>query len=62
MASKRVLCYLKGRKDLELSYTKEADGVKFYGSADADWAGDSDDRMSTTGYSLHLQTAGAATS
>ena len=49
MAAKRVLRYLKGSKDLELGYTTEAGGVKLYGSADADWAGDLDDRGSTTG-------------
>ena len=31
-----VTRYLKGSKDLELWYTKEAGGVKLYGSADAD--------------------------
>ena len=36
MAEKRVLRYLKGSKDLELCYTKDAGGIKLYGSADAD--------------------------
>ena len=36
VAAKLVLRYLKGSKDLELCYTKEAGGVKLYGSADAD--------------------------
>ena len=58
MAAKRVLRYLKGSNDLELCYTKEAVGIKLYGSADADWASDLDDRRSTTGYSFHLQKAG----
>ena len=57
-----VLRYLKGSKDLELCYTKEAGGLKLYRSADADWAGDLDDRRSTTGYSFHLQKVGAAIS
>ena len=62
VAAKMVLRYLKGSKDLELCYTKEAGGVKLYRSADADWAGDLDDRRSTTGYSFHLQKVGAAIS
>ena len=62
VAAKRVLRYLKGSKDLELCYTKEAGGVKFHGSADADWAGDLGDRRSTIGYSFHLQKAGAGIS
>ena len=62
VVAKRVLRYLNGSKDLELCYTKDAGGVKLYGSADADWAGDLDDRRSTTGYSFHLQKAGAAIS
>ena len=41
---------------------EEAAGVKLYGSVDADWAGDLDDRRSTTGYSFHLQKTGAAIS
>ena len=53
MAGKRVLHYLKGSKDLELCYTKHAGCLKVYGSADADWAGDLDDRLSKTGYSFH---------
>ena len=34
--AKGVFRYLKGSKDLELCYTKEAGGVTLYGSADAD--------------------------
>ena len=62
MAAKRVLRYLKGSKDLELCYTEDAGGVKLYGSAHADWAGDLNDRRSTNGYSFYLQKAGAAIS
>ena len=36
VAAKMVLRYQKGIKDLELCYTKEAGGLKLYGSADAD--------------------------
>ena len=62
VAAKRVLRYLKGTKDLELCYIKDPDGFNLYGSADADWAGDVDDRRSTTGYSFHVQRSGAAIS
>ena len=54
--------YLKEKNDLELCYTKDAGGVKIYGLADADRAGDLDDRRSTTGYNFHLQKVGAAIS
>ena len=60
VAAKRVHRYLKGSKDLELCYTKKAGCVRLYGSAYADRARDLDDRRSTTGYSFHLQKAGAA--
>ena len=62
VAAKSGLRYLKESKDLELCYTKKVGGVKLCGFADADWAGDLDDRKSTTGYSFHLQIAGAAIS
>ena len=62
VAAKWVLRYLKGCKELQLCYNKEAGGVKLYGSAGADWAGDLYDRRSNTGYSFHLQKAGAAVS
>ena len=57
VAAKRVLRYLKGTKDLELCYIKDPDGFNLYGSADADWAGDVDDRRSTTGYSFHVRSS-----
>ena len=61
-AAKWVLRYPKGSKGLKLCYTKEAGGVKLYGSADAEWAGDLDDKKSNTDYSFHLQKTGAAIS
>lgn len=51
-AAKRVLRYLKGTKDLMLTY--EPSGQPMYGYVDADWAGDSDDRKSHSGYVLKL--------
>ena len=38
VAAKRVLRYLKGSKDLELCYTKEAGDVNLYESAEGEWA------------------------
>ena len=61
MASKKVLRYLKSRKDLELCYNNEADEVKLGESTDIDWAGLEDSR-SNTSYSFQLQKAGEAIS
>ena len=47
-AAKRILRYLKGTVYLGLSYKKCADG-NLIGYSDADWAGDVDDRHSTSG-------------
>ena len=47
-AAKRILRYLKGTAYLGLSYKKCADG-NLIGYSDADWAGDVDDRHSTSG-------------
>ncbi len=47
-AAKRVLRYLKGTSNLALKYQKSKDGV-LIGYSDADWAGDLDDRHSTSG-------------
>jgi hypothetical protein len=46
-AAKRVLRYLKGTKDLRLTYGTRADGLTGY--TDADWASQ-DHRHSTSGY------------
>ena len=47
-AAKRILRYLKGLQDLGLVY-QESDDKCLCGYADANWAGDLDDRKSTTG-------------
>jgi hypothetical protein len=52
-AVKRILRYLKGEPGLGLSYEprhSNADGVEVCAYTDADWAGDTDDRKSTSGY------------
>ena len=46
-AVKRILKYLKGTVDLALKFQKTNE--RLYGYSDADWAGDTDDRRSTTG-------------
>ena len=47
-AVKRILRYLKGTTDLGLLY--EGDEKNLEGYSDADWAGDINDRKSTSGY------------
>ena len=47
-AAKRILRYLKGTVSLGLSCKKCADGI-LTGYSAADWAGDVDDRLSTSG-------------
>ena len=58
-AAKRILRYLKGTTYLGLSYKKCAEG-NLTGYSDADWAGDMDDRHSTSGNVFFL--AGGAVS
>jgi len=52
-ALKRVLCYLAGscNKGIFISATAS---LTFHAYSDADWAGDKDDYISTTGYLLYL--------
>lgn len=47
-AVKRILRYLKGTSDLGITYRKMKN-EKLIGYSDADWAGDRDDRHSTSG-------------
>lgn len=58
-AVKRILRYLKGTPQLGLLYRQDGSG-EIRGYSDADWAGDLDDRKSTSGYIFTL--AGAAIS
>jgi hypothetical protein len=48
MAMKRILRYLKGGLELKLSLG--GNDISLVGFCDADWAGDTNDRRSTTGY------------
>jgi hypothetical protein len=52
-AAGRVMRYLRGSIHHELTYTREATAT-FYGSADADWAGEPNTAKSTTGYAFSL--------
>jgi hypothetical protein len=53
-AVKRVLRYLKGTIDIGLYYVPG--DIKLNAYCDSDWAGDPDDRRSTTGYGVFLGT------
>lgn len=55
VAVKRIMRYLKGTIDFKLTYSKKDVGLRGY--CDADWAGDEDDRRSTTGYVFTMQGA-----
>ncbi|CAL1410462.1 unnamed protein product [Linum trigynum] len=52
-AGKRILRYIKGTIDHGLFYTKSVN-FKLVGYCDSDWAGDMDDRKSTTGFVFFL--------
>jgi hypothetical protein len=49
MQQRQVLRYLKGTLDYGIKYTDASD-VELTGYSDSDWAGNPDDRRSTTGY------------
>ena len=53
-AVKRILRYVKGTLDLGLVYKKNEAGIKLVGYSDSDYAGDPDDRKSTTGMAFFL--------
>ena len=55
-AVKRIFRYLKGTAEFGLKFMK-SDGGELVGYSDADWAGDVDDRHSTTG-NLFLMAGG----
>jgi hypothetical protein len=56
---KKALCYAQGTEDLILTY-RRSDSLEISGYSDADYAGDQDDRKSTSGYVFTL--AGGAIS
>jgi ribonuclease HI len=54
-AGKRILRYLQGTRNLGLSFKKSsANEFQIEAYSDADWAGDQEDRKSTTGYVIRL--------
>ncbi|KAK9715448.1 hypothetical protein RND81_06G165900 [Saponaria officinalis] len=55
-AAKRILRYLQGTKDCGLFY-KMGENSELVGFCDSDYAGDLDDRKSTTGYAFMLGSA-----
>lgn len=53
-AVKRVIRYLKATIDYKLTFRQDGNNETI-GHCDADWAGDPDQRRSTTGYVFHAQ-------
>ena len=58
VAVKQILRYLRGTSDLGLLYTCADGAVECLGYSDSDWAGDLDDRRSTSGYIFMLSSVG----
>lgn len=52
-AVKRIMRYLKGTQHFGILYTPDGPN-EFVGYSDADWAGDTDERKSTSGYFFQL--------
>ncbi|PKU77377.1 putative mitochondrial protein [Dendrobium catenatum] len=52
-AAKRILRYIKGTIDFGLFYSSSND-FKLVGYSDSDWAGDLDERKSTTGFVFYI--------
>ena len=50
MGVKRMLRYIKGTLSYGLKFSVNDDEYDLYGFSDADWAGDADNRRSTSGY------------
>ena len=53
-AVKRILRYIKGMLDLGLVYERNEVGITLVGYSDSDYAGDPEDRKSTTGMAFFL--------
>ncbi len=59
---KHVLRYLKGTSDKVLCYRQSDENLGIQAYSDADWAADSSDRRSTSGYCISLTKGGALVS
>ena len=53
LAAKRILRYIKGMLDFGLFYSYKEDAT-LYSYSDSGWAGDQDERKSTSGYVFYL--------
>ncbi|KAJ8637449.1 hypothetical protein MRB53_011716 [Persea americana] len=53
-ALKRLLRYIKGSAETGIIINKHGSPLSLHGYSDADWAGDKDDYISTSGYLLYL--------
>lgn len=51
---KHVLRYLRGTADKQLCFRKSSESLGLQAYSDADWAGDANDRRSTTGYCVSM--------
>ena len=57
IAVKRIMRYLNGIRDMGLLYDGSKTTNSCVGYSDADWAGDLDDRKSTSGYVFQISNA-----
>jgi hypothetical protein len=55
LAAKRIVRYLQGTRDFGLFY-KKSERLELFGFTNSDYAGDQDDRRSTSGYVFMLGT------
>ena len=57
MAVKRIMRYLRGTRDMGLLYDGNVETTTCVGYSDVNWAGDLDDRKSTSGYVFQISNA-----
>ena len=57
IAVKRIMGYLSGTRDMGLLYIGNEETTTFVGYSDANWAGDLDDRKSTSVYVFQISNA-----
>ncbi|MFN0318528.1 MAG: reverse transcriptase domain-containing protein [Burkholderiales bacterium] len=53
-AAKHLLRYLKGTRELGITFTRTKPTLTLHGYVDASWANDADERKSTTGYVMFM--------